>query len=63
MEIRTCKYEEVEETLGSMKPDLLDESAIYQGAYIKEELVGVVSYVCRASKSYLSLSRFCTPRT
>ena len=28
-----------------MQPDLLDKNAIYQGAYIKDQLIGIVSYV------------------
>jgi len=53
MEIRNCKYEEVEESFSLLKPDLLDKSAIYQGAYIKDVLVGVVSYVEHPNHIYL----------
>ncbi len=53
MEIRTCKYEEVESELATLKPDLLDQSAIYQGAYINDKLVGVVSYVEHPNHIYL----------
>jgi predicted GNAT family acetyltransferase len=53
MEIRICKFEEVEEVLSKYKPDLLDLSAIYQGAYINDKLVGVVSYVEHPNHIYL----------
>jgi predicted GNAT family acetyltransferase len=53
MEIRTCKYEEVESELSHLKPDLLDKSAVYQGAYINDKLVGVVSYVEHPNHIYL----------
>ena len=53
MEIRTCTYQEVEITFSKLKPDLLDNNAIYQGAYIKEELVGIVSYIEHPNHVYL----------
>ena len=53
MEIRTCKYEEVESAMAHLKPDLLDKSAVYQGAYINDKLVGVVSYVEHPNHIYL----------
>jgi predicted GNAT family acetyltransferase len=53
MEIRTTKYNEVEKELGEVKPDLLDKSATYQGAYFKDKLVGVVSYVEHPNHIYL----------
>jgi predicted GNAT family acetyltransferase len=53
MEIRNCSLEEVKSQFGHLKPDLVDNSAIYQGAYIKETLVGVVSYVEHPNHIYL----------
>ena len=53
MEIRTTKYDEVEKELGYLKSDLLDKSATYQGAYFKDKLVGVVSYVEHPKHIYL----------
>lgn len=53
MEIRTTKYDEVEKELGHLKSDLLDKSATYQGAYFKDKLVGVVSYVEHPKHIYL----------
>jgi predicted GNAT family acetyltransferase len=53
MEIKTCKYKEVEDTLAQFKPELLDKHAIYQGAYIKDLLVGVVSYVEHQNHIYM----------
>jgi len=53
MEIRTAKYEEVEEHIYPYKGDILDKSATYQGAYIKDKLVGVVSYVEHPNHIYL----------
>jgi len=53
MEIRTCTYEEVQTAFSHLKPDLLDQHATYQGAYIKDELVGIVSYVEHPNHVYL----------
>jgi predicted GNAT family acetyltransferase len=53
MEIRKVTYKEVEKTFKDIKPDLLDESAIYYGCLIKDELVGIVSYVEHPSTIYL----------
>jgi len=53
MEIRTCSYQEVESVFGELKPDLLDRNAIYQGAYIKDDLVGIVSYTEHKNHIYL----------
>jgi len=53
LEIRTASYEEVERELGELKPDLLDKQAVYQGAYIKDSLVGIVSYVEHPHHVYL----------
>jgi len=53
MEIRTTKFEEVERELSHLKPDILDISATYQGAYFRDTLVGVVSYVEHPNHIYL----------
>jgi predicted GNAT family acetyltransferase len=53
MEIKTCTYQEVETVFGAIKPDLLDKHAIYQGAYIRDELVGIVSYIEHSGHIYL----------
>lgn len=53
MEIRKTEYHEVEERFGEQKPDLLDLSATYYGAYINGLLVGVVSYVEHPTTVYL----------
>jgi predicted GNAT family acetyltransferase len=53
MEIKKTNLKEVSEKFGELKPDLLDECAIYYGAYIKEELVGIVSYVEHPNTIYL----------
>jgi hypothetical protein len=45
MEIKKVTYQEVKNEFSSIKPDLLDECAIYYGCFISEELVGIVSYV------------------
>jgi predicted GNAT family acetyltransferase len=45
MEIKKVSYKEVNKEFSEIKPDLLDESAIYYGCFIKDELVGIVSYV------------------
>jgi predicted GNAT family acetyltransferase len=45
MEIKKVNYKEVYNEFAEIKPDLLDEYATYYGCFIKEELVGVVSYV------------------
>jgi predicted GNAT family acetyltransferase len=53
MEIRKTKYSEVEKTFVDIKSDLLDENATYYGAFIKEELIGIVSYVENPTTIYL----------
>ena len=53
MEIKKVTYKEVEDEFKSIKPDLLDEYAIYYGCFIKNELVGIVSYVEHDSVIYL----------
>lgn len=53
MEIKKITYTEVEEEFKSIKPDLLDEYATYYGCFIKNELVGIVSYVEHPSVIYL----------
>jgi predicted GNAT family acetyltransferase len=53
MEIKKISYKEVYKEFAEVKPDLLDEFAIYYGCFIKEELVGVVSYVEHPSVIYL----------
>lgn len=45
MEITDITYDQVRDTFGPLKPDLLDKYATYFGAFIKDELVGIVSYV------------------
>jgi hypothetical protein len=45
MEIKKISYKEVYKEFSEIKQDLLDEFATYYGCFIKEELVGVVSYV------------------
>ena len=45
MEITKVPYKEVYENFKEIKPDLLDEYATYYGCFIKEKLVGIVSYV------------------
>lgn len=53
MEIRKVSYKEVEKEFANIKPDILDESAVYYGCFVKEEFVGVVSYVEHPSVIYL----------
>ena len=53
MEIKKITYKEVHKEFAELKPDLLDEYAIYYGCFIKEELVGVVSYVEHPAVIYL----------
>jgi predicted GNAT family acetyltransferase len=53
MEIRKVTYKEVDHEFSELKPDLLDEYATYYGCFIKDELVGVVSYVEHAAVIYL----------
>jgi hypothetical protein len=53
MEIKKISYKEVDKEFSDIKPDLLDEFATYYGCFIKEELVGVVSYVEHPSVIYL----------
>lgn len=45
MEITKVTYEQVENEFKEIKPDLLDRGATYFGCFIKDELIGVVSYV------------------
>lgn len=53
MEITKVSYKEVEKEFSIIKPDLLDEYATYYGCFIKDVLVGVVSYVEHPSVIYL----------
>jgi hypothetical protein len=53
MEIKKVTYKEVHQEFAEIKPDLLDEFATYYGCFIKEELVGIVSYVEHPSVVYL----------
>ena len=53
MEIRKVTYKEVADTFRHVKPDLLDEYATYYGCLIKDELVGIVSYVEHIYTIYL----------
>jgi hypothetical protein len=53
MEIKKTKYSEVEKEFSEIKPDLLDENAIYYGVFLKDELVGIVSYVENPTTIYL----------
>jgi hypothetical protein len=53
MEIRKVTYKEIEGEFIKLKPDLLDEYATYYGCFIKDELVGIVSYVEHPSVIYL----------
>jgi predicted GNAT family acetyltransferase len=43
----------IEDNFSEIKPDLLDEYAIYYGCFIMEELVGIVSFVEHQSVIYL----------
>jgi hypothetical protein len=53
MEIKNVSYIEIERSLGSIKPDLLDLTATYYGCFIQDELVGIVSYVEHPTCFYL----------
>jgi len=53
MEIKKITYKEVHKEFSEIKPDLLDEYATYYGCFIKEELVGIVSYLEHPSVIYL----------
>ena len=53
MEIRKISYSEVESEFATLKPDLLDKYAVYYGCFIKDELVGIVSYIEHPSTIYL----------
>ena len=53
MEIKKVGYKEVYDNFKEIKPDLLDDYATYYGCYIKEKLVGIVSYVEHDSVIYL----------
>lgn len=53
MEIKEVDYTEVYREFKDLKPDLLDKYATYYGAYINEELIGIVSYVEHESVIYL----------
>ena len=53
MEIKKIDYKLVKETFEKIKPDLLDEHATYYGCLIKNELVGIVSYVEQEYVIYL----------
>src|ERR1700761_3734903 len=53
MKITNISYQEVENELGVLKPDLLDKSATYFGCFFNKELVGIVSYVEHTHVIYL----------
>lgn len=53
MEIKKVDYEDVHDEFSKIKPDLLDKYATYYGCFVKEELVGVVSYVEQEHVIYL----------
>ena len=53
MEIKKVSYSDVESEFKHVKPDLLDRYATYYGCIIKNELVGIVSYVEHESVIYL----------
>ena len=53
MEINKVGYDEVKSRFESVKPDLLDSAATYYGAFVKGQLVGVVSYVEHERVIYL----------
>ena len=53
MEIKKITYKEVHKEFSEIKPDLLDEYATYYGCFIKEEVVGIVSYLEHPSVIYL----------
>lgn len=53
MEIKNVSLDEVKNSLSELKPDILDEHAIYQGAFFKNELIAVVSYVEHPNHVYL----------
>ena len=53
MEITKVNYDEVEKEFTNLKPDLLDKTATYYGCFIKNELVGIVSYVEHEHVIYL----------
>ena len=53
MEIKKITYKEVYKEFSEIKPDLLDEYATYYGCFIKDELVGIVSYLEHPAVIYL----------
>lgn len=53
MEIKQTTLEEVQREFGELKPDLIDPHAHYLGAYILDELVGIVGYVEHTHVLYL----------
>jgi hypothetical protein len=53
MEIKKVTYKEVHKEFSKLKPDLLDEYATYYGCFIKDELVGIVSYLEHPAVIYL----------
>ena len=53
MEIKKITYKQVHKEFSNIKPDLLDEYATYYGCFIKEELVGIVSYLEHPAVIYL----------
>jgi hypothetical protein len=53
MEIKKITYKQVHKEFSDIKPDLLDEYATYYGCFIKEELVGIVSYLEHPAVIYL----------
>ncbi len=53
MEIKKIDYDLVKKEISDLKPDLLDVCATYYGCFIKNDLVGVVSYVEQEYVIYL----------
>jgi predicted GNAT family acetyltransferase len=53
MEIKKIDYDLVQKEFAELKPDLLDNYATYYGCFIKDELVGIVSYVEHPHVIYL----------
>ena len=53
MEIKKVSYKEVEKEFIDIKPHLLDKTATYYGCFIKDELIGIVSYVEHPHVIYL----------
>lgn len=53
VEIKKIDYDLVKKEISDLKPDLLDVCATYYGCFIKNDLVGVVSYVEQEYVIYL----------